>query len=47
MAEQLSYLFLNKKEVRHEGGHYVPSKKDIYKDFIMEMLKSKNPDLES
>lgn len=39
MAEQISNLFTNKKEVRHEGGHYVPSKKEIYKDFIMEMFK--------
>lgn len=38
MAEQISRLFPNKKEVRHKGGHYVPSKKDIYKDFVMEML---------
>ncbi|KAL6260117.1 hypothetical protein P5V15_007655 [Pogonomyrmex californicus] len=43
MAEQISCLFPNKKEIRHEGGHYVPSKKDIYRDFIIEMLnKYKN-----
>ncbi|XP_011875844.1 PREDICTED: UPF0483 protein AGAP003155 [Vollenhovia emeryi] len=43
MAEQISRLFPDKKEIRHEGGHYVPSKKDIYRDFIMEMLsKYKN-----
>jgi len=43
MAEQISCLFSNKKELRHEGGHYVPSKKDIYRDFVMEMLsKYKN-----
>nr|XP_012227110.1 PREDICTED: UPF0483 protein AGAP003155 isoform X1 [Linepithema humile]XP_012227111.1 PREDICTED: UPF0483 protein AGAP003155 isoform X1 [Linepithema humile]XP_012227112.1 PREDICTED: UPF0483 protein AGAP003155 isoform X1 [Linepithema humile] len=42
MAEQVSGLFTNKKEIRHEGGHYIPSKKDIYKSFIMEMLANKN-----
>jgi len=42
MAEQVSCLFPNKKEIKHEGGHYVPSKKDIYRDFIMEMLANKN-----
>ncbi|KAG5312156.1 OVCA2 Esterase, partial [Acromyrmex insinuator] len=45
MAEQISCLFSNKKELQHEGGHYVPSKKDIYRDFVMEMLsKYKNLD---
>ncbi|KAM0727293.1 Esterase OVCA2 [Formica fusca] len=42
MTEHISCLFPNKKEIRHEGGHYVPSKKDIYRDFIMEMLANKN-----
>ncbi|XP_018404405.1 PREDICTED: cysteine and histidine-rich domain-containing protein-like [Cyphomyrmex costatus] len=43
MAEQISCLFSNKKEIQHEGGHYVPSKKDIYRDFVIEMLsKCKN-----
>ncbi|XP_070159985.1 esterase OVCA2 [Polyergus mexicanus] len=42
MTEHISRLFPNKKEIRHEGGHYVPSKKDIYRDFIMEMLANKN-----
>ncbi|XP_072765769.1 esterase OVCA2 [Anoplolepis gracilipes] len=42
MAEHISCLFPNKKEIRHEGGHYIPSKKDIYRDFIMEMLANKN-----
>lgn len=43
MAEQISRLFPNKKERRHEGGHYVPSKKDIYRDFVIEMFsKYKN-----
>lgn len=45
MAEQVSCLFPNKKEIRHEGGHYVPSKKDIYRDFIMEMLANKSPSI--
>ncbi|XP_012286334.1 esterase CG5412 [Orussus abietinus] len=38
MAEELSKLFINKKTVIHEGGHYVPGKKGIYHDFIVEML---------
>lgn len=42
MPERISGLFTNKTEIRHEGGHYVPSKKDIYKNFIMEMLANKN-----
>ncbi|KAL0103057.1 hypothetical protein PUN28_018393 [Cardiocondyla obscurior] len=42
MAEQISCLFPNKREVRHEGGHYVPSKKDIYRDFVLEMFKKYN-----
>lgn len=42
MAEQAAHLFLNKREIRHEGGHYVPSKKDIYREFIIEMLANKN-----
>ncbi|XP_012529683.2 esterase OVCA2 isoform X1 [Monomorium pharaonis] len=42
MAEQISCLFSNKKELQHEGGHYVPSKKDIYRDFVMEMLSKYN-----
>lgn len=41
MAEQISNLFTNKTEIRHEGGHYIPSRKDNYKDFIMEMLANK------
>ncbi|XP_078035383.1 esterase AGAP003155 [Augochlora pura] len=41
MAEKVSELFINKKIVKHEGGHYIPSKKDFYKDFIMEMLANK------
>lgn len=45
MAEQISCLFRNKKEMRHDGGHYVPSKKHIYTDFIMEMLANKNSDV--
>ncbi|XP_076656152.1 esterase AGAP003155 [Halictus rubicundus] len=44
MAEKVHELFINKKIIKHEGGHYIPSKKEFYKDFIMEMLlnKSKN-----
>lgn len=38
MAKQISRLFTDKEEMRHEGGHYVPSKKDIYRNFIQKML---------
>ncbi|XP_015121354.1 esterase OVCA2 [Diachasma alloeum] len=37
MAKDLSDLFTNKKLMIHEGGHYVPSKKHIYQDFLNEM----------
>ncbi|XP_032681807.1 esterase OVCA2 [Odontomachus brunneus] len=42
MTKQISRLFTNKEEIHHEGGHYIPSKKDIYRDFIMKMLANKN-----
>ena len=42
MAEKLSEMFLVKKIVRHEGGHYVPGKKHIYNDFLQEMLSTKS-----
>ncbi|XP_026825459.1 esterase OVCA2 [Ooceraea biroi] len=45
MAEQISCLFHNKKEMRHDGGHYVPSKRHIYTDFIMEMHANKNSNI--
>jgi len=45
MAQQVSCLFDNKEEMQHDGGHYVPSKKHIYKDFIMDMLANKNSDI--
>ncbi|XP_024938131.1 esterase OVCA2 isoform X2 [Cephus cinctus] len=41
MAEELAELFSNVSRKIHKGGHYVPSKKDIYSDFISEMLESK------
>ncbi|CAK9795366.1 Esterase AGAP003155 [Anthophora quadrimaculata] len=42
MTEELSEMFINKRSIIHEGGHYVPSKKEYYKDFITEMLLNKN-----
>ncbi|KAG7213521.1 hypothetical protein KM043_002787 [Ampulex compressa] len=42
MAEQVSDLFLNRESMIHEGGHYVPGKKAIYKDFIAKMLTQKD-----
>ncbi|XP_076287558.1 esterase OVCA2 isoform X2 [Lasioglossum baleicum] len=42
MAEKVNELFTNKKIIKHEGGHYIPSKKELYKDFITEMLLNKN-----
>ncbi|EFN80257.1 UPF0483 protein CG5412, partial [Harpegnathos saltator] len=42
MAGQISRLFIDKEEICHEGGHYIPSKKDIYRNFIMKMLENKN-----
>lgn len=42
MALELSEVFSNKKKFIHEGGHYVPGKKFIYNDFILEMLSKKS-----
>ncbi|XP_014472000.1 PREDICTED: UPF0483 protein CG5412 [Dinoponera quadriceps] len=42
MAEQISRSFTNKEELYHEGGHYIPGRKDIYRNFIMKMLVNKN-----
>ncbi|CAK9820813.1 Esterase AGAP003155 [Anthophora plagiata] len=42
MTEELSEMFINKRSIIHEGGHYIPSKKEYYKDFITEMLLNKN-----
>ncbi|XP_053979215.1 esterase AGAP003155 [Hylaeus volcanicus] len=44
MAKEVSEFFINKKIVTHEGGHYIPSKKEIFKDFITEMFSIKNKD---
>lgn len=41
MAKELADLFDNKKVTIHEGGHYVPGKKQIYAGFIDEMLAVK------
>ncbi|CAK9830102.1 Esterase AGAP003155 [Anthophora retusa] len=42
MTEELGEMFVNKRSIIHEGGHYIPSKKEYYKDFITEMLLNKN-----
>ena len=41
MAEEVSELFTNKMISKHEGGHYVPSKKEFYKEFFTEMCLNK------
>ncbi|XP_043267809.1 esterase OVCA2 [Venturia canescens] len=41
MAKELADLFDNKTVVTHEGGHYIPGKKQIYNEFIDEMLTLK------
>lgn len=41
MTEELSEFFVSPKKVVHEGGHYVPSKKHIYNDFIQEILSKR------
>ncbi|XP_034949593.1 esterase OVCA2 [Chelonus insularis] len=47
MATDLANLFINKKVVIHEGGHFVPGKKHIYNDFINEMYTAKNVTLQN
>lgn len=42
MAEEISEMFINKIKITHEGGHYIPSKKEYYKEFIMKMFLNKN-----
>lgn len=44
MAEETSELFINKTVLKHEGGHYVPSKKEFYREFIAEMYLNKTGD---
>ncbi|KAK2577404.1 hypothetical protein KPH14_003516 [Odynerus spinipes] len=41
MAEEVCKFFKDCKKITHEGGHYVPSKKEVYKAFIIEMMKRK------
>lgn len=41
VTEELCELFTNKKILTHEGGHYIPGKKEIYKEFVAEMLAKK------
>ena len=42
MAEEISEMFINKTNIIHEGGHYIPSKKECYKEFIIKMFLNKN-----
>ncbi|XP_034187832.1 esterase AGAP003155 [Osmia lignaria lignaria] len=42
MAEEVSEMFVNKTTLTHVGGHYVPSKKEYYTEFIIKMLEHKN-----
>ncbi|XP_017758557.1 PREDICTED: esterase OVCA2 [Eufriesea mexicana] len=42
MAREVSEMFINKTDIIHEGGHYIPGKKEHYKEFIIEMLLNKN-----
>lgn len=42
MTEQISHLFIDKIEIQHEGGHYVPSKKAFYNDFLSALIVKKH-----
>ncbi|XP_043507792.1 esterase CG5412 [Frieseomelitta varia] len=42
MAKEICEMFINKTNIIHEGGHYIPSKKEYYKEFIIEMFLNKN-----
>ncbi|XP_043250911.1 esterase CG5412 isoform X2 [Colletes gigas] len=44
MVQEVGKLFINETVLKHEGGHYIPSKKEFYKDFIMAMVLNKNKD---
>ncbi|XP_076629494.1 esterase CG5412 isoform X2 [Colletes latitarsis] len=44
MVQEVSKLFINKTVLKHEGGHYIPSRKEFYRDFIMAMVLNKNKD---
>lgn len=35
-------MYINKVTLTHIGGHYVPSKKEYYKEFITDMTLQKN-----
>lgn len=41
MAEKVCDLFKDCSKIVHEGGHYIPSQKNVYKTFIMEMMERK------
>ncbi|KOX67621.1 Ovarian cancer-associated 2 protein like protein, partial [Melipona quadrifasciata] len=41
-TEEICKMFINKTNIIHEGGHYIPSKKEYYKEFIIEMILNKN-----
>ena len=42
MSSGLADIFTHKQIVTHGGGHYVPGKKQIYVDFINEIVASKD-----
>ena len=42
MTKEICEMFINKTNIIHEGGHYIPSKKEYYKEFIIEMFLNKN-----
>lgn len=41
-AKEINEMFINKVTLTHTGGHYIPSKKEYYKEFITEMMLQKN-----
>ncbi|XP_014212925.1 esterase OVCA2 [Copidosoma floridanum] len=41
MSEDLNNMFENKDTFIHEGGHFVPGKKQIFNEFITRMLEIK------
>ncbi|XP_066599528.1 esterase OVCA2 [Prorops nasuta] len=47
MSKKLGDLFIEKKLFIHEGGHYVPGKKNIYSNFIDSCFSKKKISLEN
>ncbi|XP_046434981.1 esterase OVCA2 isoform X1 [Neodiprion virginianus] len=42
MAEDLASLFTDATRLTHDGGHFIPSRKHLYNDFIQKMLTIKD-----